>query len=182
MIVVKFQKTGNTIVKRCTYCFTVLLFLIFISGCSQSYTPTQLKDYYKPLVQNQYSLNKEDIDNKKQYAKSIAEGREPAMKYYFKIDNRYYYALNDIIYSREGAKITDLQPKSEGYFTYDNNLYYVYGEEQEKDVSTLGGPVAYTLKYYKYRRFDLNKLDDIQIKRGEYEKQYFELSKNLGVF
>jgi hypothetical protein len=130
-------------------------------------------------VQNQYSLNSEDIKNKREYARSIAEGREPSMKYYFEISNKYYYILKDIVYSKEGSKIIDLQPVSEGYFTYEDNLYYVYGEEEEEVVSTFGGPVVYTFKNYQYTKLDLINLDDIPIKKKEYEKLYFEIDKNM---
>lgn len=46
------------------------------------------------------------------------------MKYYFEINDTYYYVLRDIVYSLEGEKIVELLPKSEGYFTHGDNLYY----------------------------------------------------------
>lgn len=67
------------------------------------------------------------------------------------------------------------QLKSEGYFTHDDNLYYVYGQEQKKDVFTLGGPVVYTLKGYKYRKLDIAEAKDSEITKEEYEKLYFGL-------
>ncbi|AFL99270.1 hypothetical protein Desde_0825 [Desulfitobacterium dehalogenans ATCC 51507] len=140
---------------------------------------SELKGYYKPLVASQCSLNKDDIDNQEQYAQAIISGNEAALKYYFQIDSKVYYVLRDVLYSREGLEIIALQPKSEGYFTNKDNLYYVYGYEKEKKSNTLGGPVYYTLKDYKYRKIDLSTNKEIEVTKDEYEALYFNLENEL---
>lgn len=167
-------------IKKFTYFITILIVIIFLSpGCARSYDESEQKGYYQSLVQRQHDLNKEDIENIKNYYEAIGTGAEPLMKYYFEINEKYYYVLKDVVFSIEGSKITDIQLKSEGYFTYEEDLYYVYGEERDKVISTIGGPVGYTLKDYKYRKLNLASLEDTQITKEEFEKLYFELSKKL---
>lgn len=139
------------------------------------YKPSDQKGYYDNLVEQQHSLNREDIENQREYTRAIAEGREPSMKYYFEINNSYYYILKDIVYSIEGEKLIELHEKSEGYFTQQDNLYYVYGKEKEKTAMTIAGPVGYTLKNYRYSKLNITNRIDEQIKKVEYERLYFEI-------
>jgi len=176
----KITESTYAIINKFTYFIIILLIIIFLSpGCPSSYDESEQKGYYQSLVQRQHDLNKEDTENIKNYFNAIGTGEEPLMKYYFEINEKYYYVLKDVVFSIEGSKITNIQLKSEGYFTNEENLYYVYGEEREKVASTIGGPVGYTLKDYKYRKLNLTSLEDTQITKEEYEKLYFELSKIL---
>lgn len=158
--------------KKILLVITILIFYVFFF-----YIPSNLKGYYDNLVQKQHCLNIEDINNQRLYIRAIAEGVEPYMKYYFEINDTYYYVLRDIVYSLEGEKIVELLPKSEGYFTHEDNLYYVYGEEINRDLLTMAGTIGFTFKKYRFSKLSMSSLTDERISKREYEKRYSEVRK-----
>lgn len=80
----------------------ILILLAFlISGCG-TFETSELKGYYKPLVVSQYSLNRDDIENQKQYVDAIISGKEAALKYYIQINSKVYYVLRDVLYTKKG--------------------------------------------------------------------------------
>jgi hypothetical protein len=134
---------------------------------------------YEILLIDQYSINKDDTDNGKQYVQAIASGNQAFLKYYFQTGNGIYYILRDAVYTIGGLEIVSLQPVSGGYFIRDGYLYYVYGNERRKTKNTLGGPVGYIIKDYKYRKLSLSTKQESEITKNEYELLYYKVEKEL---
>ncbi len=168
------------------FSFAFYLFWFFIMRDtfwgSVSYKP-KVAGYYENLINQQHSPDKDYIEIEKDYISAVAGGGSATTRHYFEINGTRYYVVEDVVYSEQGQRIAGLYPKSEGYFTYLDNLYYVYGEEREKDIITLGGPVSLnTLKDYSYGKLNITELKNLQISKREYEKQYFQIRNNLSQY
>lgn len=162
--------------------FYLLLFLplsFFIYSYADMLLPFGPPVTYDILLIDQFSINKDDTDNEKQYVQAIASGNHAFLKYYFQTEKQIYYILRDAVYTTGGSEIVSLQPASEGYFIHDGYLYYVYGNEKRKTKNTIGGPVDYIIKDYKYRKLDLSTKQEIEITKNEYESLYFKIERSV---
>ena len=69
-------------------------------------------------------------------------------------------------------------PNPRGLFLTGDYLYYNYGTDRKVDKTTLGGPMSYELRSFKFARINLLTMENEKITKREYERE-FENAKTL---
>ncbi|WP_028308355.1 hypothetical protein [Desulfitibacter alkalitolerans] len=96
----------------------------------------------------------------------------------FRANNAYYYVVKGKVYTHERDLIVELtQNNTEGYFVYEDKLYYAYkyGKERQIRIPTIAGPVGYNFIKYRYGKLDISCLTDKRISRIEYRMRYWKV-------